>query len=144
MLFSQVLDDDGQQWFGRDAVPAEASGWRPGDGLLTLTAASLPPDAPRQEYWWYVGMYEEGGRRIPLTNGESQLRVARLKGGLAAPAAGSLQPVHAVFGGAIRLQGYAISRESVSLQWAAVQRVDFSQRMKRQGGIADCGLGIAD
>ncbi len=125
LFFSQVVDDAGKQWFGRDATPAAASEWQPGDGLLLLTPAVLAQAAPRQEYWWSVGLYVEGGRRLALPSGASELRVARLKGG-SQPSGGApaLLPANAVFGGAIRLQGYAIQPGSVTFQWACLAPVD--------------------
>src|SRR5207244_3271159 len=73
-FFQQIVDDDGRQWFDHDSVPVDASQWRPGDGLLTLMRGAVRPDAPRQAYWWSLGMYVEGGRRVPLPDGASQVR----------------------------------------------------------------------
>jgi 4-amino-4-deoxy-L-arabinose transferase-like glycosyltransferase len=124
IIFSQVLDVDGKQWFDRDAVPVEASAWRPGDTLITLTSAALPPGAPRQEYWWSLGVYEEGGRRVALPNGDLQLRLARLKGGETTPTPSGLHALSAVFGGTLRLEGYVLDPGGVTLQWDCVAPVD--------------------
>jgi len=124
IVFNQLLDDDGRQWFDRDAVPVEGSEWLPGDGLITLTSAAFASNAPRQEYWWSLGLYQEEGRRVALPDGALQLRVARLKGGMPSPPSAGLRSVDAVFGGAIRLQGYALSAGEVTLQWACLAPVD--------------------
>ncbi|MFI5266964.1 MAG: glycosyltransferase family 39 protein [Chloroflexota bacterium] len=124
LFFSQLVDDEGKQWFDRDAAPAPASEWRPGDGLLLLTPAVLPDGAPRQEYWWSIGMYVEGGRRVALVGNGTELRLARLKGGSQPVGAPALSPASTVFGGAIRLQGYAIQPGSVTLQWTSLAAVD--------------------
>ncbi len=124
VLFSQVLDGDGKQWFDLDVMPASAADLRPGDGLITLALAALPADAPRQEYWWWLGAYEEGGRRVSLLDGSTALRVARLKSGTAAAPPGGLTPADAVFGGAIRLKGWALSADALTLEWECLQRPD--------------------
>ena len=123
LFFSQVVDDASKQWFDHDATPAPASEWQPGDGLLLLTPATVPPAAPRQEYWWSAGMYVEGGRRVTLAGGATELRLARLKGGSEVAQAPALTPADAVFGGTIRLQGYAIQPGSITLQWACLAPV---------------------
>jgi len=123
MLFTQLVDDAGRQWFDHDGLPLPPADWRVGDELLTVTPAALPPDATRQEYWWNAGMYVEGGRRVPLKAGGSQLRLGRSKGGAPpAPAAG-LQPSDAVFGAAIQLEGYAVAADSVTLEWRCLAPV---------------------
>ncbi|HEX6513071.1 MAG TPA: hypothetical protein VF157_12265 [Chloroflexota bacterium] len=124
LFFSQLLDDGGKQWFDRDAVPVESGAWQPGDTLLTITPAALPAGAPRQEYWWTVGLYVEGGRRVPLTGGDSQLQAARLKGGQPPPTPSGLAPADGTFGGAIQLRGYALEPGTVILQWACLASVD--------------------
>lgn len=124
LLFNQLVDDDGRQWFDHDGLPAEATDWRPGDALLTLTQATLPTSAQRQEYWWSTGVYVEGGRRVLLTSGDSERRVARLKGGAIGPARVALTPSDGVFGGAIQLRGYAIAPDAVTLEWQSVAPVE--------------------
>lgn len=124
VFFNQVVDDDGRQWFDRDSAPVPAADWRPGDGLLTFTAATLPSSAIRQEYWWSAGMYTGGGRRVLLDGGESDARLARLKGGRPAVTAGAFTPAGATFGGAIRLEGYVLNSDGVTLQWVCLTPVD--------------------
>ena len=71
---------------------------RPGDVVVTLSDASLPADAPRQEYNWWVGAYQNGGQRVPLTSGDFSLAVTRLKGGTPSPPKPGLTAANAVFG----------------------------------------------
>ncbi|MBV8085299.1 MAG: hypothetical protein JO247_10850 [Chloroflexi bacterium] len=123
-LFSQVLDDAGKQWFDQDAVPSDPSTWRPGDVVITLSQASLPADAPRQEYVWWLGAYENGGQRVPLTSGDAAFRAARLKGGEPGAPPAALTSSGAVFGGAIRLDGYTITPRGITLQWVCLAPVD--------------------
>jgi 4-amino-4-deoxy-L-arabinose transferase-like glycosyltransferase len=124
LFFSQLVDDAGKQWFDRDAAPAPAADWRSGDGLVLLTPAALPANAPRQEYWWALGAYVEGGRRVPLAGGATELRAGRLKGGSQTTSTPSLTATDAVFGSVMRLQGYAIQPGSVTLQWACLAPID--------------------
>ncbi|HEU0169229.1 MAG TPA: hypothetical protein VFS62_15740 [Chloroflexota bacterium] len=124
MLFSQLLDDGGKQWFDADAVPADPGMWRAGDVLVTLSQASLPADAPRQEYNWWVGVYDKGGQRVPLTSGELGLSVVHLKGGVPSPPEPGLRTSNTTFGGAIRLDGYAINPRGISLQWTCLGSVN--------------------
>jgi hypothetical protein len=123
IFFSQLIDDSGKQWFDDDAVPVAATAWQPGDTLLTYTHARLPADAPLQRYWWTVGMYQEGGRRVPLANGDSQLAVAPLKGGMDQPTRASFRPVQGTFGSALQLTGYALDPAGVTLRWSTLRAV---------------------
>ncbi|HLY68051.1 MAG TPA: hypothetical protein VKU60_21105, partial [Chloroflexota bacterium] len=127
MFFNQVLDDGGKQWFDSDAVPLPSAQWRPGDRLITLSAASLPADAPLQAYWWFLGVYGDGGRRVALSAGPGegdQLRVARVKGGTTQRPDVQFQTVDATFGEAIRLTGYALQPNGIVLWWSDEAPVD--------------------
>jgi hypothetical protein len=120
MLFSQLLDDGGKRWFDQDAVPAAPSTWRPGDVVVSLTQASLPAGAPRQEYIWWLGAYQDGGQRVPLDSGGLAFRAGRLKGGTPSPLSAGLTPAGEVFGGALRLDGYSLSSQGITLQWTCL------------------------
>src|SRR5581483_1146344 len=129
VFFNQLRDADGKPWFDRDSRPADAARWAPGDSILVLVPAELPAVAPRQAYDWLLGMYQDGGRRIAMAAGASELDVARLRGGTAA-AAGGLPagarlpeplPTPAVFGGSVRLDAAAVDAAGVSLRWTALR-----------------------
>jgi 4-amino-4-deoxy-L-arabinose transferase-like glycosyltransferase len=117
IIFNQLVDDSGKQWFDRDAVPVEAGAWKPGDQLILLTPAAVPADAPLQEYWWSLGLYVEGGRRVFTASGGLDQRVARLKGGAAPPVSRPLTAIDATFADGIALRGYSTGGGAVTLEW---------------------------
>ncbi|MDE3074232.1 MAG: hypothetical protein KGJ86_02285 [Chloroflexota bacterium] len=128
MIFNQLVDGQGKQWFDLDAVPLAAGEWQAGDRLIDFAQAVLPSDAPRQAYWWSTGMYVDSGRRVPFANGDLQMRLARMAGGTNAAPATPATPLDAVFGGAIRLDGYELRDGRLTLLWRDLQpmRVDYT------------------
>jgi hypothetical protein len=72
-VFAHLLDSQGRLIVGQDNPPRRGTlptaQWQPGRYVADPYELRLPPDAPAGPYQFEVGMYDEAGRRLPVSPG---------------------------------------------------------------------------
>jgi hypothetical protein len=138
--FAHLVDSTGRGWSGDDHAPYDGlyptSRWGPGEMMRDRFVLSLPAEAPEGLYDLLVGWYpsnlagagEPGtGQRLPVGEGNA-LRIAVLPVGRDTAGTHALQPSQALFGQAIRLEGYDWQTTpgalQLALRWSAEDDID--------------------
>lgn len=80
VMFTQLLDENGQVFAQRDSLEAPSWNWHEGDIVLHVHSIVIPQDTAVNTYPAIIGFYDyDSGQRAVLGNGESYTAVPKLE-----------------------------------------------------------------